>query len=117
MLKLRSNLKGPGRKCDNRRGRKGTTVVEVAIVIPVFFVFIFGLVEIGRAFMASHLLTNAARTGCRQGILSNATTSDIATAVDGALGQQGISGYTTTVAVNGVTADAASAQSNDEISV
>lgn len=117
MLTLRSDSNRTRPKSQVRNRRQGTTVVESAIVIPVFFVFVFGLVEIGRAFMAGHLLTNAARVGCRQGVLSNATTSDITAAVDAALAQQGINGYTTTVAVNGVTADASGAQSTDEISV
>jgi Flp pilus assembly protein TadG len=100
-----------------RTPRSGTTTVEFAVVIPVFFVFVLGLVEVGRGFMASHLLTNAARAGCRQGILQSQSTSTITTAVNALLSRQGIQGATTTVQVNGVVADASTAKSNDDITV
>jgi Flp pilus assembly protein TadG len=80
-------------------------------------VFIFGLIEIGRGFMASHLLTNAARVGCRQGILANQTTDTIATAVNDLLSSQGIKGATTMVKVNGVVTEASTAISNDDVTV
>jgi Flp pilus assembly protein TadG len=97
--------------------RSGTTTVEFAVVISVFLVFVFGLVEVGRGFMASHLLTNAARVGCRQGILESQTTATITTAVNSLLATQAIQGATTTVQVNGVVADASTANANDDITV
>jgi Flp pilus assembly protein TadG len=97
--------------------RRGTTTVEFALVIPVFFLFVLGLVEVGRGFMACHLLTHAARVGCRQGILQSQTTATITTAVTDKLTSQGITGATTTVQVNGVVADASTANSNDDITV
>jgi Flp pilus assembly protein TadG len=97
--------------------RLGTTLVEFAIVISVFLLFIFGLIEIGRAFMVSHILTNAARAGCRQGILESSATSDIDATVSSLLSTQGIQGATTTVKVNGAVVDASTANANDDITV
>ena len=50
--------------------RSGSAVVELAIVSPVFFLLLFGLVEMGRTLMVKHALTEAARAGCRESILS-----------------------------------------------
>lgn len=97
--------------------RKGMLTVEAAIVIPVFFAFFFGLVEVGRGFMVSHLLTNAARAGCREGILGGVSNSQIEASIDNLLAKQGVTGHVTTVSVNGKVADASSAVSTDEISV
>ena len=99
------------------RPRSGTTTVEFAVVISIFLLFVLGLVEIGRGFMVSHLLTNAARVGCRQGILQNQSTASITSAVDALLATQGVQGAMTTVQVNGITADASTARSNDDITV
>ena len=99
-----------------RKPRAGINVVEFAVVVPIFFLFVFGIIEIARGFMTTHLLTNAARAGCRLGILSGKSTDDIKTAVNTVLGQT-ITGFTTTVTVNGKAVDASTAGSNDEISV
>ena len=91
--------------------------MEFAIVISVFMFFVLGLVEVGRAFMVSHLLTNAARVGCRQGILESQSTTTITAAVNALLSSEGIQGATTTVQVNGAVADASTAKANDDITV
>lgn len=97
--------------------RSGASAVEFALVIPVFLALIFGMAEIGRGFMVTHLLNSAARNGCRTGILSGKSNSDVTTAVTNSLSGQGISGTTTTVKVNGSVADVSTAASGDEISV
>lgn len=99
-----------------RPARRGATAVEFAVVIPVFLFLIFGIAEIGRAYMVTHLLNNAARNGCRTGILSSKANTDITSAVDSALSGK-VSGYTTTVKVNGTVANASTAASGDELTV
>jgi Flp pilus assembly protein TadG len=86
-------------------------------VAPVIFIFLFGMIEIGRGVMVVHLLTNAARQGCRAGVISGKSNSDITTAVTRTLTPVGIASDTITVQVNDGTADASTAQSNDEITV
>lgn len=49
--------------------RHGTAVVEAALVLPVFFLAIAGIVEFGWGMMASQLVTNAAREGARRAII------------------------------------------------
>lgn len=97
--------------------RAGVTAVEFAFVFPVFVIFVLGLIEIGRGFMVTHELTSAARNGCRVGVLQGKSNTDIQAVVDAALKALGVSGYTTTVKVNDVVANASTAVSNDQIQV
>jgi len=61
-----------------RRGkRSGTTVVEVAVILPVFFAFVFGLVEYGRLQMVNNLLKTACRTASRQGSTEGVSTAAV----------------------------------------
>jgi Flp pilus assembly protein TadG len=102
----------------SRFPRRAAHLVEMAIVAPVFFTFVLGLVELGRGLMASSMMGNAARLGCRTGVLPNKQNTDVNAAVDGFLQGQGITGYTTTIQVNGnAKTDVSSAQTGDTITV
>lgn len=107
------------RGADGRRHvRVGAHLVEFAVVVPVFFLFIFGLIEIGRGMMVNSLVTNSARAGCRTGTLPGTTNNDVTAAVSNLLNAQGISGYTTTIQVNGSSSvNVSTAQPQDTITV
>lgn len=53
-----------------RSGDAGVTIVEAAFVIPLLFMFIFGLVDLGMWTLNSNQASNAARDGARAGILA-----------------------------------------------
>jgi Flp pilus assembly protein TadG len=59
-----------------RSHRRGTATVEVAMVLPVFFTFIFGIIEFGRLQMVSNLLRSACRQGARLGATENVSSAD-----------------------------------------
>jgi Flp pilus assembly protein TadG len=62
--------------------RSGVTTVEFALVAPVFFLFVFALIELSRMMMIQQSLTNAAREGCRIAVMANTiNSSDVDTAV------------------------------------
>ncbi|HVC92601.1 MAG TPA: TadE/TadG family type IV pilus assembly protein [Pirellulales bacterium] len=83
------------RKSDSRRG---AALVEFAVVVPVFLVFIVGMIEMGRAIMVQQLITNASREGARvAGYESTTQTSTVTSAVSAYLGNVNITGTTTTV--------------------
>ncbi|HTQ38688.1 MAG TPA: TadE/TadG family type IV pilus assembly protein [Pirellulales bacterium] len=65
-----------------RRNRRGAAAVEFAIVAPVFFLLVFGMVEYGRMVMVQQVITNAAREGARVGVLDGSQLSDVQTAVN-----------------------------------
>jgi Flp pilus assembly protein TadG len=97
--------------------RAGATATEFAVVAPLFFLLIFGLIEVGRGLMVQHLMTNAARQGCRVAVIEGKTSSDVSAAVLNVLSREGISGDTVSVQVNDAAANASSAKSGDEITV
>src|SRR5437879_4087676 len=80
--------------------RCGASAVEFAFVAPVFFLMVLGMIELARGIMVRHALTNAARQGCRVGILPGKGNTDITTAANSTLTPLGIKGDTITVQVN-----------------
>jgi Flp pilus assembly protein TadG len=48
-----------------RAGRRGQSLVEVGIVIPILVLLIMGTLEFGRAFMIANVVTHATRDGAR----------------------------------------------------
>lgn len=48
-------------------GERGQSIVEFAVVLPVFLVLLFALVDFGRGFQSWIEVTNAAREGARAG--------------------------------------------------
>jgi Flp pilus assembly protein TadG len=101
----------------SHRRRRAASTVEFALVAPIFFVVVLGLIEVGRGIMVVHLLNNAARAGCRAGAIEGRSNSDISAAVTNSLSTQGITAEAVTVQVNDGTADASAAQPQDEITV
>jgi Flp pilus assembly protein TadG len=116
MLMLTINQAG---RCLGRQraGRRGAQLVEFAVIASVLFLFILGLIEVGRGIMVQHLLTNAARQGCRVGTLEGKANADVTAAVINALNGQNINAETLTVQVNDGTTDVATANPGDEITV
>ena len=58
------------------RHRRGMATVELAIVAPVFLLFVFGMIEFSRMVMIKQAMTNAAREGCRIAVMANTRNSD-----------------------------------------
>lgn len=80
--------------------RRGATLVEFAVIAPVFFMMVLGIIEIGRACMVTELLTEAARRACRQGVIEGSSSSTIQAAATNYLTSVGISGESANVYVN-----------------
>lgn len=53
------------------RDEKGTALVEFAIVAPLLFVILFGIIEFGILLYDKAMITNASREGARAGIVFN----------------------------------------------
>lgn len=52
-------------------------MVEMALVLPIFFMVVLGIVEFGRAMMVGQMVTNAAREGTRMGIVDGETNTTV----------------------------------------
>ena len=105
------------RRRRNSSPRHGTTTVEFAFVGPIVFLLFFGVIELGRGLMVVHLLTNAARVGCRAGVIEGTSTTSITNAVKSSLTGVGISAETVNVQVNDGSTDASASKAGDEITV
>ena len=64
-----------------RSRRRGAAAVEFAVVAPLLFLMVFGMIEYGRMVMVQQLLTNASREGARVAILQSSANTDVQTAV------------------------------------
>lgn len=76
MLKPRLQPAPRSASC-SRDDRRGAALVEMALVLPIFCMVVFGIVEFGRAFMVGQLVTNAAREAVRQGVTGDYTNAQI----------------------------------------
>lgn len=72
--------RAPFRGARSRR-RRGAALVEMALVLPIFFMVVLGIVEFGRAMMVGQLVTNGAREGARLAILDGSSNSQVSTYV------------------------------------
>ena len=52
-----------------RRDARGQTIVEVALILPIFILLIVGVFDFGRAIYAYNTVLNASREGARQAIV------------------------------------------------
>jgi Flp pilus assembly protein TadG len=77
--------------------------VEFAIVAPLFFLLVFGMIEFGRMVMVQQVLTNASREGARRAVLSGVSDTDVEATVENYLANASISGATVTVATQAPT--------------
>jgi Flp pilus assembly protein TadG len=59
------------------RRKRGTAVVEFAVVLPLLILILFGIIEFGWLFLVRQTLVNAAREGCRVAVLRTATDADV----------------------------------------
>ena len=52
------------------KNQDGATVVEFALIAPLLFLLIFGIIEFGLLLFNKHVITNACREGARAGIVA-----------------------------------------------
>lgn len=83
-----------------RKHRRGAAVVEFAIVAPVFFLMLLGMIEFGRMIMVQQIITNASREGARVAVLDGTTAGDVDSAVTNYLSSASINGADITITPN-----------------
>jgi hypothetical protein len=70
-------MKYPARCRRSAALRRGTTVVETALVLPVFLLFVLALIELGHAHLVKHVLRGACRQAARIGSTEGNSTADV----------------------------------------
>jgi Flp pilus assembly protein TadG len=79
------------------QGHRGQTVVEFALVVPVFLLLVFGVLDFGRAVYEYNTIVNAARQGARYGIINFTDGPGIKAAAKAAAGPLGIADANITI--------------------
>ncbi len=85
--------------------RRGVVLVEMAIVMVLLFLLLFGLIEYGFMILRAQQITNAARYGARIGITIDSTNTLVEQAIAASMSSAGMgsSGYTVTFLPGDVT--------------
>ncbi len=85
------------------RKRRGVSVLEAALLMPLMLALIFGVIEFAYVFFVKQTLQSASREGARRGVLSSADNADVQQAVAAAMeaGGLGSSTYTVTIRSEG----------------
>ncbi|MGI9597943.1 MAG: TadE/TadG family type IV pilus assembly protein [Acidimicrobiales bacterium] len=81
----RQRRTGDDRRCPGESER-GAGLAEFALVLPVLFMILFGIIEFGLALSRSQAVQAAAREAGRLASLSSSTNADISNRVDTTLG-------------------------------
>ncbi len=98
-------MKTPFNVLRSKRPRRGASVVEAALVLPIVLIFLLGILEYGRYVMMMQVLTNAAREGAHyalahtepftlQGVTYGNATSDVQAIVSKFSAGQQLTGQT-----------------------
>ncbi len=66
--------------------------MEFALVIPIFILFLFGIIEFGRLWECMNTMTSAAREGARVAAVTAPDASRVRTAALNLLGASGLTG-------------------------
>ncbi len=105
------------RRAGPHYSRIGATTVEMALVLPILLTLVFGIMQVGYAFMVQHALQDAARKGCRTGTLPNRSNATVTATVNNTLATAGLTNTTITIQVNNVASNVAAAVNGDYVSV
>jgi Flp pilus assembly protein TadG len=72
--------------------RRGAAMVELALVLPVLLMLLFGVIEYGWVFLRVTQVNEAARRGVRMAVRPSATDQEVRTTVSGLLDSRGLAG-------------------------
>jgi len=78
----------------NRFERRGSAVVEMAVMAPLAVTAMLGMMEVATGFMIKQTVTLASREGARAAALPGGDSGDVQAAVDAAMSAADLEGYT-----------------------
>jgi Flp pilus assembly protein TadG len=96
-----------------RHRRRGTTIIEAAIVLPLLILVIFGLIEYGNLLLRLQQIENVTRQAARKAATPDATQAQVTSQITTMMTAAGLgsSGYTVTMS------DPATFERGDQFSV
>lgn len=68
---------------DNNSSRAGMTAVEMAMILPLFFLLLMGMFDVGRWCWAHNVVQDAASRGARAAMLHEYTNADLLNLISG----------------------------------
>jgi Flp pilus assembly protein TadG len=80
----------PMRAGPRTKRRSGAATVELALVLPLFFMVVFSLIDVSRLGMVAQLLAGAAREGGRVAVVPGSTQPDVQARVNAFLSGSGV---------------------------
>ncbi len=80
-----------------RRGRRGAALVEFAIVLPIIFLGLTGMLELSRVLMLQHTADTAAYEGARNAMVAGAKSQDAISMANSLLAANRLKSTTVTV--------------------
>ena len=83
-------------RLEMRESRRGTTTLEMALVLPLLLLLTFALIEYGWLFLRAQEIANGARQGARTAVCPDATNADVQASIYAAMEAAGIAGYLVT---------------------
>ena len=89
----------PGVLLPLKTRRSGVAVAEFALLAPFLVFLALGIFEIARGIMVKQTLNDAARKGCRVGVMPGKTNSDITSSVNNILSDHNISAGNATISI------------------
>lgn len=72
--------------------RKGLAIVEMALITPLLFLLVFGVLEYGWLFLKMHQITSAARHGARIACTPDSTNAQVQAAISLMMVDAGLDG-------------------------
>jgi Flp pilus assembly protein TadG len=72
--------------------QRGIALVEMALVLPLLFLLLFGLIEYGWLFFKYQQIAGAARHGCRIGVAQGKSSADVDVAINDLMGKAKLTG-------------------------
>jgi len=103
----------PLRTIPRTRSGQGSVTVELAVILPVFLLILFGICEFGRVMMVSQMLNSAAREGARVAALPGTSNSMVIERITQELANAGL----TPDGFEFIPADVSTAARNQPVSV
>ena len=110
------------RATDRQRRYRGAVLIEAAVVMFLFILLTFAMIEYGYLIYIMHTTTGAARTGVRNAIVAGSSSSSVQSAVDTVMTASGFTTSQYTVQVDDKTTgntsvDPASIPSGHDVAV
>jgi hypothetical protein len=81
----------------SKNSERGQSLVEFALILPLFIIVLFGIMEFGKLWEISNLITSASREGARVAAISGSSQSQAVNAAQHVLSAANIEGATISV--------------------